>query len=145
VIGFDPKIKRYPVDVKKGKELLDKAGFPNGLEVKLYFSPDRYPKAREVCQVIADQLAKIGIKVELVSQEFAVFWAKSGLTAASRLFTMSAARLPMPTPSTINTIAPASVRGFNTRIPSSIRLSTRNSAPAIQKNVSPCCTRLGAS
>ena len=79
VIGFDPKIKRYPLDLKKGKELLDKAGFPQGLEVKLYFSPDRYPKAKEVCQVIADQLAKIGIKVELVSQEFVIFWGKDGV------------------------------------------------------------------
>ena len=58
----DPKIKRYPLDPKKRKELLAKAGYPNGVEVKLYFSPDRYPKAREVCQVIADQLAKAGVK-----------------------------------------------------------------------------------
>ena len=79
VIGFDPKIKRYPLDLKKSKELLDKAGFPQGLEVKLYFSPDRYPKAKEVCQVIADQLAKVGIKVELVSQEFVIFWGKEGV------------------------------------------------------------------
>ena len=66
VIGFDPKIKRYPYDPKKAKELLAKAGFNDGLEVKLYFSPDRYPKAREVCQVIADQLAKVGVKTELI-------------------------------------------------------------------------------
>ena len=79
VIGFDPKIKRYPYDPKKAKELLDKAGFPQGLEIKLYFSPDRYPKAREVCQVIADQLAKVGIKTELVSQEFVIFWGKEGV------------------------------------------------------------------
>ncbi|HVO96106.1 MAG TPA: ABC transporter substrate-binding protein, partial [Terriglobales bacterium] len=79
VIGFDPKMKRYPYDPKKAKELLDKAGFAQGLEVKLYFSPDRYPKAKEVCQVIADQLAKAGIKTELVSQEFVIFWGKEGV------------------------------------------------------------------
>jgi len=79
VIGFDPKIKRYPLDLNKAKELLTKAGFPNGLETKLYFSPDRYPKAKEVCQVIADQLAKVGIKAELVSQEFVIFWGKEGV------------------------------------------------------------------
>jgi len=79
VIGFDPKIKRYPYDPTKAKELLSKAGFPQGLEVKLYFSPDRYPKAKEVCQVIADQLVKAGIKTELVSQEFAIFWGKEGV------------------------------------------------------------------
>lgn len=86
VIGFDPKIKRYPLDPKKAKELLDKAGFPQGLEVKLYFSPDRYPKAREVCQVIADQLAKVGIKTELVSQEFVIFWGKDGVNGGKLPF-----------------------------------------------------------
>jgi peptide/nickel transport system substrate-binding protein len=86
VIGFDPKIKRYPVDIKKAKELLDKAGYPQGLEIKLYFSPDRYPKAKEVCQVIADQLAKAGIKVELVSQEFVIFWGKDGVNGGKLPF-----------------------------------------------------------
>jgi peptide/nickel transport system substrate-binding protein len=86
VIGFDPKIKRYPVDLKKAKELLDKAGYPQGLEIKLYFSPDRYPKAREVCQVIADQLAKAGIKVELVSQEFVIFWGRDGVNGGKLPF-----------------------------------------------------------
>jgi peptide/nickel transport system substrate-binding protein len=79
VIGFAPKIKRYPLDLKKSKELLDKAGLSQGLDVKLYFSPDRYPKAKEVCQVIADQLGKVGIRVELVSQEFVIFWGKEGV------------------------------------------------------------------
>ncbi len=86
VIGYDPKIKRYPYDPKKAKELLAKAGYPSGLEVKLYFSPDRYPKAREVCQVLADQLFKAGIKTELVSQEFAVFWGKEGVNGGKLSF-----------------------------------------------------------
>jgi peptide/nickel transport system substrate-binding protein len=86
VIGFDPKIKRYPLDLKKAKELLDKAGYPQGLEIKLYFSPDRYPKAREVCQVIADQLAKIAIKTELISQEFVIFWGKDGVNGGKLPF-----------------------------------------------------------
>jgi ABC-type transport system substrate-binding protein len=86
VIGYDPKLKRYPYDIKKAKELLTKAGYGNGLEIKLYFSPDRYPKAREVCQVIADQLAKAGIKTELVSQEFVVFWGKEGVNGGKLPF-----------------------------------------------------------
>src|SRR5262249_49940101 len=49
VIGADPRLKRYPLDPKKAKEFLVKAGYPNGVDVKLYLSPDRYPKAREVC------------------------------------------------------------------------------------------------
>jgi peptide/nickel transport system substrate-binding protein len=86
VIGFDPKIKRYAYDPKKAKELLDKAGFPQGVDVKLYFSPDRYPKAKEVCQVIADQLAKVGVKTELVSQEFVIFWGKEGVNGGKLPF-----------------------------------------------------------
>jgi peptide/nickel transport system substrate-binding protein len=86
VIGFDPKMKRYPVDLKKAKELLEKAGHPQGLDIKLYFSPDRYPKAKEVCQVIADQLAKAGIRTELVSQEFVIFWGKEGVNGGKLPF-----------------------------------------------------------
>jgi len=86
VIGFDPNIKRYPLDLKKAKELLDKAGYPNGLDVKLYFSPDRYPKAKEVCQVIADQLGKASIKTELISQEFVIFWGKEGVNGGKTPF-----------------------------------------------------------
>jgi peptide/nickel transport system substrate-binding protein len=56
------------------------------LEVKLYFSPDRYPKAREVCQVIADQLAKAGVRAELVSQEFVIFWGKEGVNGGKLPF-----------------------------------------------------------
>ncbi len=86
VIGYDAKFKRYPFDPKKARELLAQAGYPNGVEVKLYFSPDRYPKAREVCQVIANQLAKGGIKADLVSQEFVVFWGKSGVNGGKLPF-----------------------------------------------------------
>ena len=86
VIGYDPKIKRYPYDPKKAKELLEKAGYAQGADVKLYFSPDRYPKAKEVCQVIADQLAKVGIKTELVSQEFVIFWGKEGVNGGKLPF-----------------------------------------------------------
>ena len=32
-----------------------------------------------MCQVVADQLAKVGVKAELVSQEFVVFWGKEGV------------------------------------------------------------------
>jgi peptide/nickel transport system substrate-binding protein len=86
VIGFDPKIKRHPLELKKAKELLEQAGYSKGLDVKLYFSPDRYPKAKEVCQVIADQLGKAGIRVELVSQEFVIFWGKEGVNGGKLPF-----------------------------------------------------------
>ena len=62
VFGADPKLKRYPYDPKKRKELLAQAGFPNGCDIQLYYSAGRYPKDREVCQVVAAQMVKGGFQ-----------------------------------------------------------------------------------
>jgi len=86
VIGADPKLKRYPLDPNKAKELLAKAGYPNGVDVKLYLAPARYPKAQEVCQVIADQLRKAGVRAELVAQEWAIFWGQEGVNGGKLPF-----------------------------------------------------------
>jgi peptide/nickel transport system substrate-binding protein len=86
VIGADPKLKRYPYDPKKAKELLAKAGYPNGLDVRFYYSAGRYPKDREVCQVIAAQMVKGGFRVELISQEWALFWGKDGVNGGKLPF-----------------------------------------------------------
>jgi peptide/nickel transport system substrate-binding protein len=86
VIGADPKLKRYPYDPQKSKELLTKAGFPNGCDIQLYYSAGRYPKDREVCQVVAAQMVKGGFRVELISQEWALFWDKQGVNGGKLPF-----------------------------------------------------------
>jgi peptide/nickel transport system substrate-binding protein len=86
VIGADPSIKRYPLDPKRAKELLAKAGYPNGVDVKLFLAPARYPKAKEVCQVIADQLKDAGVRTELVAQEWAIFWGQEGVNGGKLPF-----------------------------------------------------------
>ncbi|HUF41635.1 MAG TPA: ABC transporter substrate-binding protein [Verrucomicrobiae bacterium] len=86
VVGADPKLKRYPYDPKTARELLAKAGFPNGCDIQLYYSPGRYPKDREVCQVIAAQMVKGGFRVELISQEWALFWGKQGVNGGQLPF-----------------------------------------------------------
>ena len=86
MIGYDPAIKRYPFDPQKARELLAKAGHPNGLEVKLYLAPDRHLKGKEVCQVIAHQLGQSGIKVELVAQEYPIYWGRDGVNGGKLPF-----------------------------------------------------------
>jgi peptide/nickel transport system substrate-binding protein len=86
MVGYDPKVKRYPHDPEKARELLARAGYPNGFDIKLHFSPDRHLKGKEVCEVIASQLAKAGIKVELVGQEYAVYWGKEGVNGGKLPF-----------------------------------------------------------
>ena len=64
MIGYDSSIKRYPHDPQKARQLLNQAGYPNGVEVKLVFSPDRHLKGKEICQVLARQLGDAGIKCQ---------------------------------------------------------------------------------
>ena len=86
VIGADPKIRRYPYDPQKARKLLAQAGYADGCDVQLYFSPGRYPKDKEVCQVIAAQMVKSGFRVELISQEWAIFWDKTGINGGKLPF-----------------------------------------------------------
>src|SRR5437762_2774794 len=86
VLGADPKLKRYPYDPKKAKELLAQAGYPNGCDIQLYYSAGRYPKDTEVCQVVAAQMVKGGFRVELISQEWAMSWETSGVNGGKLPF-----------------------------------------------------------
>src|ERR671910_3183762 len=86
VIGADPKLKRYPYNPERAKELLTQAGFRDGCDVQLYYSAGRYPKDREVCQGVAAQMVKGGFRVELISQEWALFWGKDGVNGGKLPF-----------------------------------------------------------
>ena len=86
VIGSNPKLKRYPYDPKKARELLAKAGYADGCDVQFYYSAGRYPKDREVCQVVAAQMVKGGFRVELISQEWALFWGRDGVNGGKLPF-----------------------------------------------------------
>ena len=86
VLGADPKLKRYPYDPKRARDLLAQAGYSNGCDVQLYYSAGRYPKDKEVCQVVAAQMVKGGFRVELISQEWALFWDKAGVNGGKLPF-----------------------------------------------------------
>ena len=62
------------------------AGYANGCDVQLYYSAGRYPKDREVCQVVAAQMVKGGFRVELISQEWALFWGADGVNGGKLPF-----------------------------------------------------------
>ncbi len=79
VIGYNPDVKRYPYDPGKARELLAKAGHPDGVDVKLHFSPGKYEKDTELVQVVANQMSKGGFRVEIVPQEWVVFWGRGGV------------------------------------------------------------------
>ena len=86
VIGADPKLKPYPYDPKRARELLAQAGYAQGCDVRLYYSAGTYPKDREVCQVLAAQMVKGGFRVELISQEYALHWGPEGVNGGKLPF-----------------------------------------------------------
>jgi peptide/nickel transport system substrate-binding protein len=86
LIGHNPNLHRYPYDPKKAKELLAKAGHKNGVDVKLYFNPGRYAKTLEVVQVVKEQMRKGGFRIELVPQEWVVYWGRGGINGGKLPF-----------------------------------------------------------
>jgi len=73
-VGYDSTIRRLPYDPERSKILLAEAGYPDGFEIKLTGPNNRYVRDAQICEAIAKQLAKVGIKVELDTKPKALFW-----------------------------------------------------------------------
>jgi peptide/nickel transport system substrate-binding protein len=71
--GFDPDIKAYAYDVARAKALMAGAGYPNGFSIQLDVGIGFAPRAKEVAEVISDQLRKAGINVEILLNERGVY------------------------------------------------------------------------
>jgi peptide/nickel transport system substrate-binding protein len=65
--------KAYSFNLDKAKELLVKAGFPNGLDVKLMTATARQKELALMAQIIAADLAKINVRVSIEDVEPAVY------------------------------------------------------------------------
>src|SRR3954452_3145296 len=75
--GFDESLnKRFPFDPEASKKLLAEAGYPNGFEVGMDCSNDRYVNDEQICQAVVAMLARIGVKVNLLAQPKAKYFAK---------------------------------------------------------------------
>ncbi len=71
--GYNPNLKSYPYDLAKAKELLAEAGYRNGFSVHFDSVMARYPKDKEITEVIAAQLTKVGIRVDVAYLESSVW------------------------------------------------------------------------
>jgi peptide/nickel transport system substrate-binding protein len=69
VRGFQADMnKRLPYDPDGAKKLLADAGYPNGFEVGMNCPNDRYVNDAAICQAVAANLARIGVKVNLMTE-----------------------------------------------------------------------------
>ncbi|MGH8858506.1 MAG: ABC transporter substrate-binding protein, partial [Polaromonas sp.] len=64
--GFDPALNtRLPYDAEAAKKLMAEAGYPNGFEVAMNCPSDRYVNDGNICQAVAANLSRIGVKINL--------------------------------------------------------------------------------
>jgi peptide/nickel transport system substrate-binding protein len=69
VNGFQADMnKRLPYDTEAAKKLLADAGYPTGFEVTMNCPNDRYVNDAAICQAVAANLARIGVKINLQAE-----------------------------------------------------------------------------
>jgi peptide/nickel transport system substrate-binding protein len=66
--GYNPDLKPYPYDPEKAKALLAEAGYPDGFEVTINTSDGRFPGDKAATEAISEQLADVGIKMNVVAE-----------------------------------------------------------------------------
>jgi dipeptide transport system substrate-binding protein len=74
--SYDKANKGYEYNPEKAKALLAKAGFPNGFETKLWALPVQRPynpNGQQSAELVQADLAKIGIKAQIVKYEWAEY------------------------------------------------------------------------
>jgi len=69
--GYDPNCHPYSFDQAKAKQMLADAGYPNGFESTLY--TDTTDPDPQIAQALQQDLAAVGVKVNIVTEEFATF------------------------------------------------------------------------
>jgi len=71
--SYNRAVRDYEYDPEKAKRLLAEAGFPEGFETDLWAMPvqrPHNPNARRMAEMIQADLAKVGIRVRIVSFEW---------------------------------------------------------------------------
>ena len=75
--GFDETMdKRLPYDPDAAKKLLADAGYPNGFEVSMNCPNDRYVNDSNICQAVAANLARVGVKINLQAETKGTYFPK---------------------------------------------------------------------
>ena len=75
-MGYNPNLKtRYTYDPEKARELLAKAGYPDGVAVELQTPVNRYTLDKQVTEAMIPMLNAAGFKARLLTPEWPTLWA----------------------------------------------------------------------
>ncbi|MGZ3787255.1 MAG: ABC transporter substrate-binding protein [Bacteriovorax sp.] len=78
--SYNDQVKDYEYSPEKAKSLLTKAGFPNGFETEMWTLPvarPYNPNGKKMGELMQADLAKIGIKVKLLSFDWPTYLKKA--------------------------------------------------------------------
>jgi len=93
--GYDPALDpRFPYNPDAAKKLLAEAGYPDGFEIGLDCTNDRYVNDEKIGQAVASMWARIGVKPKLMVQSSSVVMPK-GMSGKSDIWMFGWATLPM--------------------------------------------------
>lgn len=76
ILGHNPDLKQYEYDPELAKELLAKAGLPDGFETDFWYIPvirGYFPDSKAIGEAIAADLAKVGIKTSLQTEDWGAY------------------------------------------------------------------------
>jgi peptide/nickel transport system substrate-binding protein len=77
VTGYAPDLaRRLPFDPEASKKLLAEAGYPQGFEVTMNCPNDRYVNDAAICQAVAANLARVGVKIKLEAETKGTYFPK---------------------------------------------------------------------
>ncbi len=74
--GRSSSVHAFPYDPARAKELLSEAGQPNGFAVDFWYIPvarPYYPDGKAIGTAIASDLAKVGIRANLMTEDWATY------------------------------------------------------------------------
>ncbi len=75
--GFVPGLAAPAFDAAGARKLLAEAGLPNGFQLTLHATNDRYPNDDKVAQVLAQLWTRVGIHTKVEAQPGNIFFARA--------------------------------------------------------------------
>ena len=87
MFGASPRITPAPYNVERARALMAEAGFPQGFQAELTCPNDRFPNDAKICEAVAQQYSRLGMKITLSAYPSSVFFSRRakrefGLTMA---------------------------------------------------------------
>ena len=75
-VGYTPDLKPDPYDPDRAKALLAEAGYPQGFQLTLAGTNDRYVNDKQIVEAIAQMWTRIGVKTAVNATPASVFFSE---------------------------------------------------------------------